>query len=65
VTGSFVVETLFSIPGMGQWFVRGALNRDYYIVLGTVIIECGIVIVFNLLVDLALPWIDPRLRDRA
>jgi oligopeptide transport system permease protein len=65
VTGSFVIETLFGIPGMGQWFVRGAVNRDYYVVLGTVLLESGIVILFNLLVDLALPWIDPRLRGRA
>ncbi len=65
VTGSFVIETLFGIPGMGQWFVRGAVNRDYYVVLGTVLLESGIVILFNLLVDLALPWVDPRLRGRA
>ncbi|MCC7136896.1 MAG: ABC transporter permease [Planctomycetes bacterium] len=65
VTGSFVIETLFGIPGMGQWFVRGAVNRDYYVVLGTVLLESGIVILFNLLVDLALPWIDPRLRGRS
>lgn len=64
VTGSFVIETLFGIPGMGRWFVNGAVNRDYYVVLGTVLLECGIVIVFNLLVDLALPWLDPRLRER-
>lgn len=65
VTGSFVIETLFGIPGMGQWFVRGAVNRDYYIVLGTVLLSSSIVILFNLLVDLALPWIDPRLKERA
>jgi oligopeptide transport system permease protein len=64
VTGSFVIETLFGIPGLGQWLVKGAVNRDYYVVLGTVLLECGIVILFNLLVDLALPWIDPRLRGR-
>jgi oligopeptide transport system permease protein len=65
VTGSFVIETLFGLPGMGQWFVKGAINRDYYVVLGTVLLESGIVILFNLLVDLALPWIDPRLRGKA
>lgn len=64
VTGSFVVETLFGVPGMGRWFVNGAVNRDYYVVLGTVLLESGIVILFNLLVDLALPWVDPRLRGR-
>jgi oligopeptide transport system permease protein len=65
VTGSFVVETLFNIPGMGRWFVNGAVNRDYYVVLGTMILESGIVIVFNLLVDLALPLLDPRLRGKS
>jgi oligopeptide transport system permease protein len=65
VTGSFVVETLFQIPGMGRWFVNGAVNRDYYVVLGTVILECALVTAFNLVVDLAMPLIDPRLRGKA
>lgn len=62
LTGSFVVETLFGIPGMGQWFVRGAINRDYAVVLGTAVIYTTLVTVFNLLVDLAYAWLDPRLR---
>jgi oligopeptide transport system permease protein len=41
------------------------MNRDYYIVLGTVLIECGIVIALNLLVDMAYAWLDPRVRGRA
>jgi oligopeptide transport system permease protein len=65
LTGSFVVETLFGVPGIGRWFVNGAINRDYYVVLGTVFIECGIVIVFNLLVDMAYAWLDPRTRSHA
>jgi oligopeptide transport system permease protein len=65
MTGSFVVEMLFGIPGMGQWFVKGAVNRDYYVVLGTMLIYSGIVIFFNLLVDLAYAWLDPRLRGKA
>jgi oligopeptide transport system permease protein len=65
MTGSFVVETMFAIPGMGRWFVNGALNRDYYVVLGTVFVECGIVITFNLLVDMAYAWLDPRVRGKA
>jgi oligopeptide transport system permease protein len=65
MTGSFVVEMLFGIPGMGQWFVKGAINRDYYVVLGTVLIYSGIVVLFNLLVDLAYAWLDPRLRGRS
>jgi oligopeptide transport system permease protein len=62
LTGSFVVETLFGIPGMGQWFVKGAINRDYSVVLGTAIIYASLVTVFNLVVDLAYAWLDPRLR---
>jgi oligopeptide transport system permease protein len=65
LTGSFVVESLFGIPGMGQWFVRGAINRDYSVVLGTAIIYASLVTVFNLLVDLAYAWLDPRLRGDA
>jgi oligopeptide transport system permease protein len=65
LTGSFVVETLFGVPGIGRWFVNGALNRDYYVVLGTVFVECGIVIAFNLLVDMAYAWLDPRTRSHA
>lgn len=62
LTGSFVVESLFGIPGMGQWFVKGAINRDYSVVLGTAIIYATLVTLFNLLVDLAYAWLDPRLR---
>lgn len=63
LTGSFVVESLFGIPGMGQWFVKGAINRDYSVVLGTAIIYTTLVTVFNLLVDLAYAWLDPRVRS--
>lgn len=63
MTGSFVVEVLFAIPGMGQWFVKGAINRDYSVVLGTAIVYFGLVISFNLLVDLAYSWLDPRVRE--
>jgi oligopeptide transport system permease protein len=63
MTGSFVVEVLFAVPGMGQWFVKGAINRDYSVVLGTAIVYFGLVILFNLIVDLAYAWLDPRLRS--
>jgi oligopeptide transport system permease protein len=63
MSGSFVVETLFGVPGMGQYFVKGAINRDYYVVLGTMLLYSGIVILFNLLVDLAYAWLDPRVRE--
>jgi oligopeptide transport system permease protein len=64
MTGSFVVEVLFAVPGMGQWFVKGAINRDYSVVLGTAIVYFGMIILFNLLVDLAYSWLDPRVRGR-
>ena len=63
LTGSFVVETLFGIPGMGQWFVKSAINRDYSVVLGTAIIYFTIITFFNLLVDFAYAWLDPRVRE--
>lgn len=62
MTGSFVVETLFGVPGIGQWFVKGAINRDYSVVLGTAIIYSGLITSFNLIVDLAYAWLDPRVR---
>ena len=63
MTGSFVVEVLFGVPGMGQWFVKGAINRDYSVVLGTAILYFGFITLFNLLVDLAYAWLDPRVRS--
>ena len=65
MTGSFVVEILFGVPGMGQWFVKGAINRDYSVVLGTATIYFGLITLFNFAVDLAQAWLDPRVRDSA
>jgi oligopeptide transport system permease protein len=62
-TGSFVIESLFGIPGMGQWFVKSAINRDYSVVLGAALIYCSLLTVFNLLVDIAYAWLDPRIRE--
>ncbi len=62
LTGSVVVETIFGIPGIGRYFVEGALNRDYTLVMGTVIVIAVFVLVFNLLVDLVYALIDPRVR---
>jgi oligopeptide transport system permease protein len=62
LTGSVVVEEVFGIPGLGQFFVRGALNRDYTLVLGIVIFYATLVIVFNLIVDILYGFIDPRVR---
>ena len=62
MTGSIVVETVFGLPGVGRYFVEGALNRDYTLVLGTVIIVSILVLAFNLVADLLYGWLDPRVR---
>lgn len=62
LTGSVVVETIFGIPGMGRYFVNGALSRDYTLVMGAVIIVAAAVLTFNLIVDLILAILDPRVR---
>jgi oligopeptide transport system permease protein len=63
LTGSVVVEEIFGIPGLGQFFVRGALNRDYTLVLGIVIFYAALVIFLNLVVDMLYGVIDPRIRQ--
>ena len=60
ITGSVVIETIFGIPGLGKFFVQGALNRDYTLVLGVVLFYGTLIIIFNLLVDLLYAWLDPR-----
>ncbi|WP_181705296.1 oligopeptide ABC transporter permease OppB [Chthonobacter rhizosphaerae] len=62
VTGSVVVETIFGIPGIGRFFVQSALNRDYTLVMGTVVVIAIFVVIFNLIVDLLYAWLDPRVR---
>ncbi|MCP4386195.1 MAG: ABC transporter permease subunit [Hyphomicrobiales bacterium] len=62
LTGSLVVETIFGIPGIGRHFIQAALNRDYGMVLGTVIFYMALIIVLNLIVDLIYAWLDPRVR---
>lgn len=64
LTGSVVVEEVFGIPGLGQFFVRGALNRDYTLVLGIVIFYAALIIFLNLIVDILYGVIDPRIRYR-
>ena len=64
LTGSVVVEEIFGIPGVGQFFVRGALNRDYTLVLGIVIFYAALVIFLNLIVDVLYGFLDPRIRHR-
>ena len=60
LTGSVVIETIFSIPGIGRYFVQGALNRDYTLVMGVVIFYAILIIVLNLLVDLLYGLLDPK-----
>jgi oligopeptide transport system permease protein len=62
LTGSVVVETIFGIPGIGRYFVQGALGRDYTLVMGTVVVIALFVIVFNLIVDILYALLDPRVR---
>ena len=62
MTGSVVVEEIFGIPGLGQLFVRGSLNRDYTLVLGIVIFYATLIVLLNLVVDLLYGAIDPRIR---
>ena len=63
LSGSFVVETVFQIPGLGRNFVESAFNRDYTMILGTVMFYATLILILNMLADLMLTWLDPRLRD--
>ncbi|HEU0154334.1 MAG TPA: ABC transporter permease subunit [Arenimonas sp.] len=65
VSGSAVVEQVFGIPGIGRYFVQGALNRDYTLVLGVVLVIGAAIVLINALVDALRAWLDPRLRDSA
>lgn len=62
LTGSIIVETIFAIPGVGRYFVDAALNRDYTLVMGTVVVIAIFTIVFNLIVDILYAFADPRVR---
>ncbi len=65
ITGSYVVETVFQIPGLGQYFITSVVNRDYPLVMGMTLMFGIILIICNLLVDLAYSWIDPRIKSEA
>lgn len=62
LTGSIIVETIFAIPGIGRYFVDAALNRDYTLVMGTVVVIALFTIAFNLIVDILYAFFDPRVR---
>ncbi|MDP6653855.1 MAG: ABC transporter permease [Gammaproteobacteria bacterium] len=62
LSGSFVVETVFQIPGLGRFYVQAAFNRDYTMILGTTVFLATLIVVFNLLSDILSAWLNPRLR---
>lgn len=61
LTGSLVVESIFNIPGLGRFFVQSALNRDYTLVMGTVLFIALLIVIMNLLVDVAYAFLNPRI----
>lgn len=61
MTGSFVVEKVFSVPGIGQHFVNAVLNKDLFLIIGVVLIYATMLILFNLVVDVLYRWVDPRI----
>jgi oligopeptide transport system permease protein len=62
ITGSVVIERIYSIPGLGSYFVQGALNRDYTLVMGVVIFYGVIIVVMNFIVDMLYAWLNPKIR---
>jgi len=62
LTGSLVVETIFNIPGAGSYFVQSILNSDRYLLMGTTIVYCAVLVVLNFLTDLSYTWLDRRIR---
>jgi len=62
LTGSIVIETIFNIPGAGGFFVNSIQNRDGFLLEGVVIVYCALLVVLNLLVDIAYPWLDRRIK---
>lgn len=62
ITGSVVIEKIFGVPGLGRYFVQGALNRDYTLVMGVIIFIGVLIVVFNLIVDILYAVLDPKIR---
>ena len=65
LAGSFVVESIFQIPGLGRFYIQAAFNRDYTMILGTTVFFATLIIVFNLIADIILVWLNPKLRHEA
>ena len=64
LAGSFVVETIFQIPGLGRFYVQAAFNRDYTMILGTTVFLSSLIVFFNLVSDIIAAWLNPRLRHQ-
>jgi ABC-type dipeptide/oligopeptide/nickel transport system permease component len=62
LTGTFVVERIFAIPGMGKYFITSITNRDYPVVMGTILLYAVFLVVANLVVDITYAFLDPRIR---
>lgn len=62
VTGTFVTELIFGLPGMGKYFVTSISNRDYPVIMGTILLYAWFLVVANLVVDIVYAWLDPRIR---
>ncbi len=62
VTGTFVTETIFAVPGMGRYFVTSVGNRDFTVVMGTILLYAAFLVLANLVVDIVYAWLDPRIR---
>jgi ABC-type dipeptide/oligopeptide/nickel transport system permease component len=62
LTGSMLVESVFAIPGMGQHFINATLNKDFFLLIGAVIVYCVLIVLFNILADLLLCLVDPRVK---
>ena len=61
MTGSFVVEKVFNVPGMGEMFVNAVLNKDLFLIIGVVMVFATVLVLLNLAVDVLYRWIDPRI----
>ena len=62
ISGSFVVESMFNVPGLGQFFVKAAFNRDFTMIVGTVLFYAAVLVVLNLLAEIVLVKLNPRLK---
>ena len=60
LTGAVIIETIFGLPGLGRYFVQGALNRDYPLIMAVITLYAALIIAFNLLADILYGWLDPR-----